>query len=62
MTSQNLSLGFSAVLGIGKVQADWVLANVAPVFKKCKKEDPGNYMSVHLTSVPGKGEKKGGIE
>ena len=27
---------------------------VTPVFKKCKREDPGNYRTVHLTSVPEK--------
>ncbi|GAB0209450.1 mitochondrial enolase superfamily member 1 [Grus japonensis] len=33
---------------------DWRKANVTPVFKKGKKEDPGNYRSVSLTSIPGK--------
>ena len=37
----------------GEVSVDWKLANV-PVFKKGKKEDPGNYRPVSLTSVPGK--------
>ncbi|PKU33573.1 rna-directed dna polymerase from mobile element jockey- hypothetical protein [Limosa lapponica baueri] len=41
----------------GKVQGvaeDWRKANVTPVFKKGKKEDPGNYRLVSLTSIPGK--------
>ncbi|KAJ7415509.1 hypothetical protein BTVI_37854 [Pitangus sulphuratus] len=35
-----------------EVLADWKLVNVVPVFKKGKKEDPGNYRPISLTSVP----------
>ncbi|KAK4832922.1 hypothetical protein QYF61_026565 [Mycteria americana] len=38
----------------GEVPADWKLANVMPTYKKGQKEDPGNYRTVSLTSVPGK--------
>ncbi|KAJ7397925.1 RNA-directed DNA polymerase from mobile element jockey-like protein [Pitangus sulphuratus] len=37
-----------------EVPADQKLANVVPMFKKGKKEDPGNYKPVSLTSTPGK--------
>ena len=39
---------------MGEVPEDWRRANVIPVFKKGKKEEPGNYRPVSLTSIPGK--------
>jgi len=38
----------------GEVPTDWRRHNITPIFRKGKKEDPGNYRSVSLTSVPGK--------
>jgi len=36
------------------VPKDWRKANVTPVLKKGKKEDPGNHRPGSLTSIPGK--------
>ncbi|GAB0210381.1 mitochondrial enolase superfamily member 1, partial [Grus japonensis] len=39
---------------LGEVPGDWRKVNVTPIFKKGKKENPGNYRLVSLTSVLGK--------
>ena len=49
-----LSIIFQWSWESGEVPVDWKLANVVPIFKKGKKEDPGNYRPVSLTSVPAK--------
>ncbi|KAK4823600.1 LOW QUALITY PROTEIN: hypothetical protein QYF61_003800 [Mycteria americana] len=38
----------------GEVPGDWKKGNIAPTFKKGRKEDHGNYQPASLTSVPGK--------
>ena len=37
----------------GDVLVDWKLANVTPIFKKGRKDDPGSYRPISFTSVPG---------
>jgi len=37
-----------------EVSEDWREASVTPLFKKGRKEDPGNYRPVSLTSILGK--------
>ncbi|KGL88360.1 RNA-directed DNA polymerase from mobile element jockey, partial [Charadrius vociferus] len=49
-----LSIIFERSWGTGEVPEDWRKADISPIFKKGKKEDPGNYRPVSLTSVPGK--------
>jgi len=52
--AESLSIIFERSWRKGEVPEDWRKASVTPVFKKGKKEDPGNYRLVSLTSIPGK--------
>ncbi|GAB0206203.1 mitochondrial enolase superfamily member 1 [Grus japonensis] len=49
-----LSIIFEKSWQSGEVPPDWKRGNITPIFKKGKKEDPGNYRPVSLTSMPGK--------
>jgi len=52
--AEPFSIIFERSWRTGEVLEDWRKASVTPVFKKGKKEDPGNYRPVSLTSIPGK--------
>ena len=54
VVAELLSIIFERSWQMGEVPKDWRIANVTPIFKKGKKEDPGSYRPVSLTSIPGK--------
>ncbi|PKU48350.1 rna-directed dna polymerase from mobile element jockey-like [Limosa lapponica baueri] len=49
-----MELQFIYSTGHGETERQLRKANVTPVFKKGKKEDPGGYRPVSFTSIPGK--------
>jgi len=49
--AEPLSIIFERSWRTGEVPEDWRKANVIPIFKKGKKEDPGKYRPVSLTSI-----------
>jgi len=51
--AEPLSIVFERSYRTGEVPEDWRKANATPLFKKDKKDDPGNYRPTRLTSIPG---------
>lgn len=48
---KTLSMIFENSCQSGEGPSDWKKGNITPIFKKDKKDDPGNYQSVNLPSV-----------
>ncbi|KAJ7408435.1 RNA-directed DNA polymerase from mobile element jockey-like protein [Pitangus sulphuratus] len=53
MSSLDLSMTFEQSWEPGEISNDRKMANVVLVFQKGKKDDPGNYRPVSLTSITG---------
>ena len=46
-----LQITFTQSLTMNSIPDDWLLANVAPIFKKGDRSSPSNYRPISLTSI-----------
>ncbi len=56
VTARPLCIIFERSWRMGEVPEDWRKNDITPVFKKGKKEDPGNYRSSQPHLCPWKGD------
>jgi len=54
LVAKSLSMIFERSWQSGEDHGDWKKGNIVLIFKKGRKEDPGNYQPASLTSVPEK--------
>ena len=54
VVAKPLSLVLKKSWQTGEVTVDGKKGSIVPAFEKSRKEDPGSYQPVRLTSVPGK--------
>jgi len=48
VVAKSLSMKFESLRQSGEDPGDWKKGNIVPVFKKGRKEDPGNYQPLCL--------------
>ena len=52
--AKSLSTIYQSFWSTREVPECWTLARVTPLYKKCHKDDQGNYRPISLALVPGK--------